>query len=296
VTLFDAKTLDVVGNVTGLVQGYGGAMVIAVFKQVAGRTQITSAGGDGGSDWWGASCDIVDGHILIDCQINTDSTVCPGADGISAYNNQRYENPVGAVRYSLPLPSNPVVFNSNYVSWPWWIRSDLSGNVYVYDGEFLTKYAQSTKQIWQVDNQFGWLGLMLTDDESTVILSNQTHICTVNPATGESMAITSYQEAFGSEYVTCAAVFSPWMNALPVPLADNMHVLVVCSSGTTDFLSVLDLSAKSEEDGSPMISSSQKTTLSFSPTQIIIDNVGNLYAFGHVKKIPTVQKIPYVSM
>jgi len=284
VVVVDGTSLKPVSNVTGLVQGPGGAEVIAIYKSLNGRQQIATAGGDGGSDWWGAACDIV-GNKLTKCAITTDSTVCVGADGVTAYNNQRFENPNGAVRYNLPFPSDPLAFNSNYVQWPWWIRSDLSGNAYVYDGEYLTKFNSKTTQQWQ-DTYWYYMGLMLTDDESTIILTNTTTITTVNPKTGQQIKSMIYSDLFSTNYVQCGTVLTPWQNGMPIPLSDNTNAILICENTEKgSFFSAI----YNFKTGT----ASQKTTLTVMPSQVVVDNAGNIYSIGVSNKVMTVQKIPY---
>jgi len=286
VNMFDPTTLETIGTTKGLNRGYGGAMVLALMKPVGSTQQVISAGGDGGSNWWGGSCNVQNGHDLSKCIKTADSTVCIGADGMSAYNNQRYESPNGAVRFTLPFPAKPVPFNTNYVSWPWWIRSDLAGNVYVYDGEFLTKYDMNEKQLWQMTYPY-FMGLMITDDESTVILSNDTYIMTLSPQTGDEIFTLSYVESF-KENVECATVISPWQNSIPIPLADSSNMIVICASSETSFFAaVVDLQDQSV---------SGKTALTVPPAQVIVDNTGNLYSIGLVKSKPTIQKIEWSAL
>jgi len=288
VVLVDPTTLTEIGSTTGLNQGYGGAQVLAVFKTVQGKTQVTSAGGDGGSDWWGAACNFMPSahgaNKLASCQSTADSTVCVGANGVTAYNNQRFENPVGAVRFSLPFPASPVALNSNYIQWPWWIRSDVAGNAYVYDGYNLTKFSPRNKVLWE-SIQEDFMGLMLTDDESTVVLGNITHVLTLSAATGSvSMEIVAYSDLFDDSSVGCATVLSPWQNSVPVPLADSRHMIVVCETrGPAYFASTLDLQTGK---------ATKQISLSVTPAQVIVDNTGNFYSIGQTTTgVPTVQKV-----
>jgi len=277
VVVLDAKDLHVIHESTGIVQGGGGAQVLAITK--TNPPQATSAGGFG-RWWWGSSCDIVNGHELTNCARTSDSTVCMGADGVSMYNNQRFEWPRGVARYRLPFPSQPESYNSAYISWPWWIRSDLSGNVYAYDGYALTKYSQKLQQVWQV-NSPNAMGLMLTDDESTVVLSNATNLWSLSTASGSQARAWSYGD-FGA--VSCGTVVSPWANPTPVPMPDSQRVALACADQSgASFVKVANLQTGAMEHGT--------VSLGVVPDQTLVDSAYNFYSIGTLNDKPTVQRV-----
>jgi len=286
-TLIDPMSLDIVGTNTAIIGNeYGYVQVMAVSKMLStGVQQIIAAGGEGW--WWGTAC-TVNGHTITDCKETKDTTVCLGADGMSAYNDQQDENPEGVVRFTLPLPSKAMPFNTGFTQWPWWIRSDVAGNVYTYDGTTLVKYTKMAKMEWQgaYDNL---MGLMLTDDESTLIISNNSDILALSTSTGNVSFSLTYSKTFNDLTASCQSVISPWEQAVPVPLADSTHVIIVCQgkSGASFFASVINLSTGK---------ASSKVMLTVPPAQAIVDNNGNLYSFGIVNKMPTVQKVPWQTL
>jgi len=242
-TLIDPSSLEIIGTNTAIIGNeYGYVQVMAVSKMLStGVQQIIAAGGEGW--WWGTACTI-NGHTITDCKETKDTTVCLGADGMSAYNDQQDESPSGVVRFTLPLPSKLFAFNTGYTQWPWWIRSDVAGNVYTYDGTVLVKYTKTAKMEWQgaYDNL---MGVMLTDDEMTVIVSNNTDILALSAATGNVTFSLTYSKTFDDVTAQCQSVISPWESAVPVPLADSNHIVIVCQgkSGASFFASVIDLSS-----------------------------------------------------
>jgi len=288
-TMYDQNTLDEIGLSTSIVgNDYGYVQVMGVAKPVNGNQQILAAGGDGW--WWGSACTVTNGHELSNCVATKDTTVCLGADGVTAYNDQQNEEPEGVARFTLPMPARADSFHTNYVQWPWWIRTDLSGNVYVYDGNLLTKYNKTAGQLWQFEFA-NIMGLMITDDESTVIISNNTDIITLDSMTGMNQFQLGYSKTFADRTVQCQSVISPWEQAVPVPLSDSTNIVIVCqtlvSKQSSYFASVINLATKT---------ASAKVAIAVPPAQVIVDNNGNLYAFGIVNKVPNVQKIPWSTL
>jgi len=286
-TLIDPQSLDIIGTNTAIVGNeYGYVQVMAVSKMLStGVQQIIAAGGEGW--WWGTAC-TVKGHTISNCQATKDTTVCLGADGMTAYNDQQDESPTGVVRFNLPLPSKEFAFKTGYTQWPWWIRTDVSGNVYTYDGTDLVMYTKTAQMKWQ-GAYANLMGVMLTDDESMVIVSNNTDILALSSATGNVTFSLTYSKTFKDVTAQCQSVISPWEQAVPVPLADSKHVIIVCQgkSGASFFASVIDLSTGV---------ASSKVMLTTPPAQAIVDNNGNLYSFGIVNKMPTVQKVPWKTL
>jgi len=289
VAVFDNMTATEVYFNTAINLGTSGNQVLALSK--TDPPQVQSAGGNTWPGWWGVSCDLPSAsaggrsYPFSKCIANGDSTVNMGADGVSMYNNQRFESPEGAARYSLPQPSNPTAFNSNYVAWPWWIRSDLSGRVYVYDGQFLTAYNKDTTQRWQMSYPTTDMAtLTLVDDESAVLFSNESNLFALHPDTGSVMSAFTFAHDLSVE--SCWMQASPWAPATPVPLGDSATVAVVCTkkSGkvTKTVLATLDIKQKRV--------STTEDLADPSPAMVIFDSAGFAYSFGGTK-MPTVQRI-----
>jgi len=274
--------LHVVYTSTDIVQGAGGAQVLAITNTVP--PQATSAGG-WGRWWWGSSCDIVNGHELKNCARTPDSTVCMGADGRTMYNNQRFEFPQGVARYNLPFPSTAQPYHSDYISWPWWIRSDVGGAVYAYSGSTLTKYAKDMSTVWRVITYSG-MGLMLTDDETTVVMSNSSHLWSLSTSTGMQNQLYTYSD-FGA--TSCDTVVSPWTNPTPVPMSDSRSVVLSCADSTgAYFVKVANLQTGRVQDGT--------ISLNVIPAEAIVDSSFNFYAIGTVHDTPTVQRVNMKAM
>jgi len=276
VVVLHKDDLHVIYTNTAIV-GTGGAQVLAVSKTQP--PQVTSAGGDGGW-WWGSACDIVNGHEFANCMTTADSTVCMGADGRTMYNNQRFESPQGVARFTLPFPAAPQPYNSDYISWPWWIRSDVGGAVYAYSGDTLTKYAKDMSTVWRVTT-YSAMGLMLTDDERAVVMSNSSHLWSLSTKTGVQNQLYTYAD-FGA--ASCDTVVSPWQNPTPVPMSDSRRVALSCADSTgAYFVKVANLQTGRVQDGT--------ISLNVVPAQAIVDNSFNFYAIGTVHDTPMVQRV-----
>ena len=72
---------------------------------------------------------------------NADSTVNMGADGLSMFNNQRFESPAGVTRFTMPFPSSPETYNTGSQQWPWQMRSAFDGRVAALEDGRLSLYS-----------------------------------------------------------------------------------------------------------------------------------------------------------
>ena len=149
------------------------------------------------------------------------------ADGLSAYNNQRFEGSAPVAQYHLPFLSGAIdQFGAGFPSWPFYIRSDMRGNAYVFDGSTLTVFSAAHAQVYAVAWPHGPATLTLTDDESLMIMSGESLSVVFDAAMGAARATVNYT-AFGAS--SCQFTVSPWRFAQPTPLADNRHLGLVCT-------------------------------------------------------------------
>jgi len=280
--LIDPTSLDVIETNSDIIQGPGGLEVLYVFKETSGVQQVIAAGCDDGC--WGSACDLKNGHTLYNCQETACNTVLPGADGMSTYNNKRSQPPYGVLRWTLPFPTNSQTIDHIRVMWPWWISTDVGGNIYVYDNQSLIKYNNDAKQQWSVAAS-GFFGAnAVLDDESALLLSNLTHVVTYDTSTGDMITAIDMTQLFGRG-TECVSQISPWQNALPTPLSDSDHFVVVCTNSKNGwFTSVVSLSKGKAT--SPVL-------ITVPPSQVMVDNSGNLYTVGIVSNKPTIQKVAY---
>ena len=136
--------------------GGGGAQVLAVTRGTPSQAaQLQAAGGTGGPDWWGRAAD-----LPLDASArstpfgtavgNADSTVCMGADGLSMFNNQRFESPAGVTRFTMPFPSAPETYNTGSQQWPWQMRSAFDGRVAALESGRLSLFsgAKGHARVW----------------------------------------------------------------------------------------------------------------------------------------------------
>ena len=318
VGVFDSVTLEQVYANNQIAAGSGGVQVIAVTKPASTSPQlpqIQTAGGTGGPNWWGSACFLAsagDGPStpFESCQPNSCSTVNPGADGLSLFNNQRFESPQGVVRFSVPITSSsqPEPFNTGYQQWPWLIRSLSGGDVFAVDGSALSRYRGNGghTRIWSVGSLLssGPTTLFVSDDESLVGYANVTHTLVFDAASGSQVASISYQSEFGE--ASCGAMSSPWVIPRPIPLPGN-RVIVVCDKAVyaADLITGKALLKKNSTTNANNNSSSSssnnknnnniletivlphshtiaKKTLSVSPDQVVADSDGNVYVMGTI--------------
>jgi len=286
VVILDPNSLELVTTTSAFdAFGSGGVEVFYYYKPVDGVQQMITAGCDDGC--WGAVCNIINGHDAQDCQQTGTkytgvNTVLPGADGVTTYNNHKTHEPEAILRFSLNFPSTETVFNLVQVEWPWWVASDLSGDVFGYNGVSLTKFDSGTNQVWNIPAPDLWGAVQIFDDESTVVMSNMTTIILFDLSTGKTLSVIDLQNSFNE----CVFMVSPWQNALPAPLQDSDHMVISCQNGQGWVSTVVD---KRGNMGTSV-------NLNVLPYQTIVDNSGNFYAIGQMNNKPTIQKVAYQQM
>lgn len=285
VVVLDNVTLQV--KATQPAGGDCGMQVAAVSK--TNPPQLQSAGGCGGWDWWGSSCDIINGSELTNCKGNSDTTVCMGADGLSMFNNQRFEQPTDVVRYTLPFGpgGGAKTDKTGYLAWPWWIRSDTAGNVVSYDGQNLRAFAKDATALWSLSIG-GKMGLMISDDEDTILLSDTNSLVAVTRPhrKAASTDIKQVTTTYASMNATsCQALNSPWQNALPVPLPASAYAALVCSKQGRDKAFVKVLNVRTGNAGATF------ADLTVPPSQVLVDNSAMLYSLAIVEGQPQMQAV-----
>lgn len=232
-----------------------------------------------------------DGHTpQVQSQITTGalSTIIFGADGKTIYNNGFLNEATGIYRFSLPLSGGTRynLFISGCYTKPWIMAADLAANNYALcqTAEAIRAWDSQGNLLWSKRGSAGWL--ILTDDESTLLVGSGSSYMALDPRTGEEFWSTTATTAFG-EGTSCGASAQPWAPRHPVPLPSSSkkggYLALLCSNGEQHGIQVLDVT-----DGTAVKGAQAK--LDFAPEMITIDASNYVYAYASVDSKITVQR------
>ena len=227
----------------------------------------------------------VSGHTLeTKTELSTlalSSIIC-GADGLTVYNNGFFNHDTGIFRFSLPLTSSSKdnLFISDCLTKPWVMATDSQGRIYALcrSENQIHAWDKTGQHMWSVPGTCLWLSL--SDDETAVLLGNANNWEAVDTSTGKVLWQTSASEAFG-DGVQCSFSAQPWAPRHPIPFRDGTVAFLCSQNGASK---VFLLSVKTGE--------AEQTSVAFDfvPEMLTADSAKNMYAYGTVNEVITVQK------
>lgn len=210
------------------------------------------------------------------------SAIICGADGHSIYNDGFFNHDTGIYRFELPLTSNSKasLFISGCYTKPWIVASDTQRRIFAQcqTSKEIRAWDRNGHQLWSVSMIFPWLSL--SDDERVVLVGDSNNWVGLDSNTGKAMWRTSASEAFGNN-VSCSYSAQPWAPRHPIPFNDG-SLAFLCSENKVAKMMVLSV-----ETGKAM---SRTAEFDFAPDMITADASYNVYAYGSVNDLVTVQK------
>ena len=227
----------------------------------------------------------VNGHMLeTNTQISTSalSTIICGADGRTIYNNGFFNHDTGIFRFSLPLKSSSKedLFISGCLTKPWVMASDSQGRIFALcqSQNHIRAWDRTGRSLWSASGTSNFL--TISDDETTLLVGNSNNWEAIDTTSGKVMWQKSASEAFG-DGVHCTSASQPWAPRHPIPFPDGQFAFL-CSKD--DVWKVFRLSAKTGEGNTMAVS------FDFNPEMLTADSAMNVYAYGTVNGVITVQK------
>jgi hypothetical protein len=150
-----------------------------------------------------------------------------------------------------------------FTSFPWYIRSDFAGNVFVNSDGVLQRFNPSRTEVWRSSAMPTLFSLHVSDDESTLVLTNTTHVLTLSSETGSLLGAASHP--------ACLSQVSPW--ATPVMLLGAPTAVAVACPSPSWHVEVYEVpSAKMLFESKPISIGVQQVRMIISP--VILMNVG----------------------
>lgn len=227
----------------------------------------------------------INGHTLdTNSELSTSalSSIICGADGLTIYNNGFFNHDTGIFRFNLPLTasSKDSLFISGCLTKPWVMATDSQGQIFALcqSQNQIHAWDKTGQKMWSVAGSCLWLSL--SDDEMTVLFGDANNWEAVDASTGKMLWQTSASEAFGDD-VKCSFSAQPWAPRHPIPFSDGT-LAFLCSQNGTSTVFLLSIKTGKAEQMSMMFD--------FVPEMLTADSAMNVYAYGSVNDIITVQK------